>query len=563
MEDISRLFTEILAEFNTEVLEYFRLTNSYLKDLIVYKNIELNTKIQTESEGLKNNTFEKILKAVKTGLNTLGIPIKKLNEHQNTFVLLANAKSSEFTSYTSFVDLYQRNHINELLFEILLEYLLDIDKKKIENFKLFDLLPENFIEKLSKFKENNLELLKIKKALVGQNLKSYIDFSTLTIKKIISSKPTNITKDLKKRKEPEQDILLLLQKAKRDNIEKLKKLKKDIRPSTKLPDIIKEEITIKTVNQDIKTEQDSLSSAPIKQKKKKSFLDFFGNIPPIHPEIVNKFVIDVVSFLNSRVKNVDFFDLEILFYYVSNLKMLNIDIPFSSIEVLEIMKNFINGKVFSASKNNIPDIKSVFYGLSIFSELELNGKTDIIDSGEIEKFIKLIVKYSLPEKLQSNLYSLLCSDLISSESLNKEDKMRYINPITRLDLLNIKEFRTIKDIYNHLALLTLLNNENHDALKKSYLIEIKKLLLANGSIKDSFTDSAKVLLILDLLDLKEQEADICSNLLNFIMNSTKFFSLTMLNEELNWRNSQLGYKIELKMLFWALLASSRYAPQKF
>ena len=560
MEEISHLLSEILAEFNSEVLEYYRLTNSYLKELIAYKNIELNTELQTESEGIKNDTFEKILKAVKTGLNTLGIELEKLNMHQNNFIKLLSTKRSRFTTYTSFVDLYQKNHINELLFEILLEYILDIDSKKIKNFKLFDLLPKNLIEKLSKFRENNLELYKLKKALVSQNLSSYIDFSSFTIKKIFSRKPDQISKDLKKIKEPEQDILVLLQKAKRDNIEKLKKLKKDIIPS-KIPlDFTKQESKTQIVRQDIKDEPESLSVAPLK-KKKKSFLDFFGNIPPNHPEIVKKFEIDVVSFLNSRVKNVDFFDLEILFFYVSNLKMLKIDIPFSSIEILEIMKNYINGKVFSTSKNNPPDIKSVFYGLSIFSELGLIEKTEIIDYEEIEKFIKLIVKHYLPEKLQTNFYILLCLNLISSKSFTKINKFHNINPIKPSDLLNLKEIREIEDILNQLASLTLLNEEIDDVIKKSYLGEIKKLLLANGSINDSYTDSAKSLLIMNLLGLKEQEADICSNILNFILNSTTFFSLTKLNKEFNWRNNQLGYKIELKMLFWALLASSQFAPQ--
>ena len=559
MEEISHLLSEILAEFNSEVLEYYRLTNSYLKELIAYKNIELNTELQRESEGIKNDTFEKILKAVKTGLNTLGIELEKLNMHQNNFIQLLSTKRSRFTTYTSFVDLYQKNHINELLFEILLEYILDIDSKKIKNFKLFDLLPKNLIEKLSKFRENNLELYKLKKALVSQNLSSYIDFSSFTIKKIFSRKPDQISKDLKKIKEPEQDILVLLQKAKRDNIEKLKKLKKEIIPS-KIPlDFTKQESKTQIVRQDIKDEPESLNVAPL--KKKKSFLDFFGNFPAIHHEIVKKFEIDVVSFLNSRVKNVDFFDLEILFFYVSNLKMLKIDIPFSSIEILEIMKNYINGKVFSTSKNNPPDIKSVFYGLSIFSELGLIGKTEIIDYEEIEKFIKLIVKHYLPEKLQTNFYILLCLNLISSKSFTKINKFYNINPIKPSDLLNLKEIREIEDILNQLASLTLLNEEIDDVIKKSYLGEIKKLLLANGSINDSYTDSAKSLLIMNLLGLKEQEADICSNILNFILNSTTFFSLTKLNKEFNWRNNQLGYKIELKMLFWALLASSQFAPQ--
>ena len=116
-------------------------------------------------------------------------------------------------------------------------------------------------------------------------------------------------------------------------------------------------------------------------------------------------------------------------------------------------------------------------------------------------------------------------------------------------------------MFNHLALLALLNMENKIIeIKITYFNELKKLIASNGSINNLYTDSTKALLIMDLLELKELEPDICSDLLNYLMKSTAFFNLTNLNKELNWRSHQLGYKIELKMLFWALFASSRYTP---
>ena len=102
-----------------------------------------------------------------------------------------------------------------------------------------------------------------------------------------------------------------------------------------------------------------------------------------------------------------------------------------------------------------------------------------------------------------------------------------------------------------------------DLYESIYLSEIKKLKMPNCSIGNSITDSARVLLILDLLNLRESEPELCRNLLNYILNKTIFFDEKNLNNGFNWRNDKLGYKIELKMLFWALLASCQYAPKKF
>jgi hypothetical protein len=89
---------------------------------------------------------------------------------------------------------------------------------------------------------------------------------------------------------------------------------------------------------------------------------------------------------------------------------------------------------------------------------------------------------------------------------------------------------------------------------------LKRLLTSKGSIDDSITESAKTLLILVILDLKEQESILCSRLLNYIIKSTDFFNLENLDKEFNWRIDKLAYKIELRMLFWALLACSQFSP---
>lgn len=587
MEVISHIFSEFLAKMKNEILEYYKLTYSYLKDLITYKNIDLRINTLSESEEIKKKTLEKILKAIKTGLNTIGVPIIKLNEIQNNFMKLVSTKSNEIQDYNSYLKLYQRNFINKILFETLFDYLLDIDTKKVENLKLFDLLPLNFLEKLNNFKEKNLKSSYIKKIFLQHDFDNYINYSNLTLKiktsktiqkdKIIHTiKLTETTKQSEKRKEPEQDILAQLRKAKEDIIETLKIPKNGLltpltiklkRNSSPLEKIIQTNTTIQRVHPQVGSHGNKVVRFPPKdfptKKEEENFLDSFGNFSPIHPDLINRFKIDKVSLLNSRVNNLDFMDLENLFYYISNLRMLDLDLPFNNIEILEIVKNYMNGNIFSSSKNNIPDIKSIFYGLTIFSELNLWDNTNVIDVSRIEKFIKLNLKNFIPEKLEVNVYSLLCLKVMEKNDLLIMDMDFPLNLVLNLKLSNLEEYSPIQDVYNHLTVIRLFNKRaDIIELKRKYLNEIKKFTTSIGSINNIITESAKALLIIDLLSLKEEEPDLCSGLLNFIINSTTFFNLINLNEDFNWRNNQLGYKIELKMLFWALLACSQYAPRK-
>jgi hypothetical protein len=145
--------------------------------------------------------------------------------------------------------------------------------------------------------------------------------------------------------------------------------------------------------------------------------------------------------------------------------------------------------------------------------------------------------------------------------LKKKLLERKINAesVANLNLLEIVNFKPTLDIFNHLSLLKVLGKEDDiNKLKLTYAYEIKKVITGNGSVDDLVTESAKALLIFELLNLKENEIESCNNLLNFIFTKTTFFSTDKLAPKFNWRNDLLGFKIELQMLYWALLASSIY-----
>ena len=125
----------------------------------------------------------------------------------------------------------------------------------------------------------------------------------------------------------------------------------------------------------------------------------------------------------------------------------------------------------------------------------------------------------------------------------------------------MKNLNPTLDLYNQLSLLSILDkNVKLSGFNTPYLDELKKRLTSKGSIGDLITDSARTLLILDLLDLKDQESVLCSRLLHYIMNATDFFTLDNLERDFNWRIDKIAYKVELRMLFWALLACAQYSP---
>ncbi len=581
MEERVIFLTKFTQLLRNEVLEYYDKTHLYLKDLVSYKHIDLRKDPTKESEESLRNTLIKMLKAIKTGLNTIGVPINKLSKIQNNYLKEINEKRTELHDYDSYLKLYFKEYINKILFEILIEYLLDLDVQKIETLKLFKLAPQSFIDKLYKFKSTYVDS-KTKTFITFPGIEENLNFSDLSINiKAFNVNPKKISNSTMKKEEEidkrekkiseEPNILAQLQEAKKEFIETLKTPKKELlKPSLEqLENFIHEETptkTIEKINQTPLITQNNLTtfkSIPrdlTLKSQKVNFLDNFGNLPIVYLEILNKFKINIGNLLNSRVVNPDFLDLENLFYYISILKMANIEFPFTSIEILNFLRNHITEMIFSISRNAMPDSINIFYGLSIVTELNLIHKTNIINLNATEEFLKMELKEFMPEKLKMNYYTLLCLKLLAKSEIISTRKDALLNQVLNLDILNMKGFNPTLDIYSHLASIKSLDkNVKLTGFIVPYINALKRLLTSKGSIDDSITESAKTLLILVILDLKEQESILCSRLLNYIIKSTDFFSLENLDKDFNWRIDKLAYKIELRMLFWALLACSQYS----
>jgi hypothetical protein len=227
---------------------------------------------------------------------------------------------------------------------------------------------------------------------------------------------------------------------------------------------------------------------------------------------------------------------------------------------MDILRNFINNRIFSSSKDDIPDSINIFYGLAILSELDLLNKTNLIDLNEIENFIRLDLEKFIPEKLTLNLHSLLCLKILTKfrKILLNEDLI--YKSLSQTNILRLENFKPSLDIYNHLSSLRILEKQDtFNNIKTTYINEITSLNISDTSDHNLITESARILLILDLLNLKDNQSKLSNTLLNLILNTTNFFHDKKLFREFNWRDHKLAFKIELEILYWALLASSQYS----
>lgn len=556
MEDIQNFLNKFLKMVKIEVFDYYDRSQSYLKDLISYKNVNLKKQTKDENEEILKETLEKILKAIKTGLNTIGVPIHNITMVQTTFLNDIHKKGNVIDSYGSYLELYFKDYINPILFTIIIEYLFDIEVQKFENLKLFKLIPHNFIGKLNVFKEKNIATSEVRSYFIQNNFDDVLDFTKLTLKKgksqinIIDKERSPLESE--KGKKSVTDILTRLEKAKMNSIERLKS------PKNKIIKIDTEILPSKPQPENKPLPQPKLALPTIEQKKRA--LDYLTILPIVNPELAQKFNIDIGNLLNSRVINPDLLDLENLYYYISILKMLRIEFPYTFIEIKEILKKYVRDKIFSSSTDSFPDSINIFHGLSILNEFNLITNSNIIDIDKTEKFLKSKLKIFVPEKLKMNYYTLLSLIILENSEFIKENEEDYLNRISKLNILSLENSNPISDIYHIVAFIKLLDKSaNLPEFKTKYLNELKTTLNSQPSSNSLITETAKTLLLLDFLDVKNQETILVSHLLKEVITTTIFFNLESLDIDFNWRNDKLAYKIELKMVFWILLACSQYS----
>jgi hypothetical protein len=523
MNEIVNAVTDILDFLNDDIYRLYTIYESYIKDLIISKKVNTSTIIDNETEEQINGTIFQIISAANSAFITIGVSKDRIMSNQDLLQDSFLGKRSIFTDYNSFLQVGLKEYINKHLFVIILEYIIDAEDKILGNLDLFDLLPREFL--------SNLRILRKKFVLSEESKKRfkmfYNDIETYFNPSNLTFKITDFEIQEPKEDISEDSILKRLQDARMDNLEALQ------HPISREGSVLQ-------------IESQSLLS---------NFLDF----PTVSQSIIDKIKIDVKQLINFVNSAPEFLDLENLFYCINILKMLGVRNQFETGYIKKILSNYVNGGVFSTGRYHIPNPMSVFYGLSILHELDMLNNGEIIDLLDIEMLLENELTNIVPEKIILHFFTILCLKMLEKNGGIITDKKYLIEPLAEVDVFNLEGFKPASDIFFFLGLMSLLdNNIDLSIFREPYLNELKSKLSPDGSLNENITETARSLLSLQLLDLQDKELNIISGFLNFLNQNVNMFKDESKFTEFNWKNDKIAFKIELRMLFWLLIAFSQY-----
>lgn len=526
MEEIKTYIIQLVDVLKDDIGKFYEIYESYLIDLILSKNINISLVINSGSQKeVKDNIFS-IITVINSALITIGVSKGVLTPDTELYQNRFEKNQGSFADYKSFLQFGLKEYIDKHLFIVILEFLIDKNNKIIENLDLFDLLPYEFRDKLTRFRKETIipEKLKENLKVFNKDLLTYFNPSNLIFKmeNFQLEEPNEIIS--------EDDILKKLQEARQDNI--------------------------KAISQTSTSINNNLLQTKVKIP---SILNYFIQYPKLGPQITDKIRFNKKLLKNFIMSSPEFLDLENLFYAVNIFKMLGEDFDLKIGYVKNVMNEFISGKIFSTGRYHKPNPISIYHGLSVLSELELLHKSELVDLLDIEMFLENELNPFVPEKVILNFFTILNLKMLKNSGGIITDKSHLLEPLITLDLFNLQGFKPSTDMFFYLGLLKLLDERfDFNNLQNIYLTELEKQILPDGSVNANITDTARTLLTLVLLNSTGKEINIISDLLKFLNQNLQFF---IEDEELgyfNWSHSKIAFKIELRMVFWMLLALSQY-----
>ncbi len=550
VENFFQTFNQVLGE---DILTYFGKFYDYLSDLFIEAFIKLENETKNDDFITYKKNIEGIFEVISLGLRTIGVSREMIISFKNDFLNSIKDKYENIDKYSQIMDLILKPIIEASLIEIIIQYFISEDKTQLLNLNVFNLLPKGFIKKVENFKE------------------SYVSPPIVVFLKSdkIKKEPTPVPVEVRKIparfiKPAEKAIMNLLDKLKQQRIDSEKILHE------KIPIENKDEAT-EILNKISKIRAEDLSlieSTGIKESieevkikesldvRSETFIEFFGNFPQLSPIIRNKIKINIENLQQHNSK--EFQDLETFYYFICSFKMMGLDLPYSRNEIVNRLQNFISDKVFCAGIGSTPDPLNVFFGTAIFSEFNLLSHENI-DIGKIKEFINGELSDSIPWKLHLNTYSLLTLKILGKNGVSIQKYPELESNLLKYDITTTEDYYPIIDLFDKIFSLKLLNNLGDlNDISQEFLKQLKQSITKNGSINNNLTDTAKFLLMASLLNFKNKIKDDINQMKNYIQNETILFSNPKRIKKLNWNVDNLGCKIEIRILYWILLALSQF-----
>ncbi len=240
-------------------------------------------------------------------------------------------------------------------------------------------------------------------------------------------------------------------------------------------------------------------------------------------------------------------------------KMLRLKPYYDTNKLETICRKFLkrNGTGFGDLKNQDPDIVNTFYGLALYDQ---NDMMDRLDIYKIHDYLLAEIKLFAPFNIYNNTHLFMCLEILEKHGIQMMLYDSIKTQILSYEYSLHEEFNILLDTFYVVHALKILDPSlKLEKIKDEYIKKVKLEVENDGSIEGVITKSAIVLITMGLLDLFNDEYEICKKLIDFIMEQGNFFDSTLEVTNVEW-GKEFGFEIEIGITYLGLLSLMIFDP---
>ena len=230
----------------------------------------------------------------------------------------------------------------------------------------------------------------------------------------------------------------------------------------------------------------------------KQFWDFFGEFPILHPDILDELKLQMAAI--STPHEVVFGSLETLHQWLVILKILNIEPPLTKDDIYQDTTLFRKPNGFSTDTAEFVDPVNTFYGLSIYAEIGLLNRIDLV---QIYEYLVQEAQSMNEYMLFTNSYIFMAMRILERAAVNIESFTHILTQIQNIDIrAQNDQVNILTDLLYYVNLIRAIDpNYDLSSFNENFLTEVQIASRRNGSIQRLAVNTAKVLITLHELGL--------------------------------------------------------------
>ena len=119
MAKLATILEDFIQLFKNEIFTFYNRSYSYIKEILIDKNINLRRSVSQDDEKKREQTIETMLESIRLAFMTIGISKTKLEDDMKQLGVVKSKKGKDYEDYNAYFEMDLKDYIDQILLDVL------------------------------------------------------------------------------------------------------------------------------------------------------------------------------------------------------------------------------------------------------------------------------------------------------------------------------------------------------------------------------------------------------------------------------------------------------------